>query len=208
MSVEAYPLHWPDGWDRHRTHVASNYTMTPDAIRKHLLREIKLLGGGDVVISSNVRLRDDGQPYSKEMEKRHKDPGVAVYFNRTVWKDGHKRVTPHVFACDKYIRVDDNLHAIGLCIEGMRAMQRSGASDMLDRAFTGFKALPPPNPWFKVLGFKDGTAVTLEQIERAFKQALHRAHPDKGGSDAALAELNWARSEGTKQVKQRGGANA
>jgi hypothetical protein len=55
----------------------------------------------DVVISTNLRLRNDGLPLSKQREPE--DPGVAVY-----WKKDGKNL---VIAADCYTKIADNLAA-------------------------------------------------------------------------------------------------
>ena len=72
MSAEAFPLQWPAGWpglipgyresDR-RFRGATYGELTIGRTRDQLLNELKLLGARDVVISSNLQLRQDGLPY-------------------------------------------------------------------------------------------------------------------------------------------------
>src|SRR5438876_65558 len=86
MSVEAYPLQWPDGWLRTPTSKRESdnrfggkvYGLTMDRARDQLVDELGRLGATNVVISTNAELRQDGLPYSQQ--KRIDDPGVAVYF--------------------------------------------------------------------------------------------------------------------------------
>ena len=62
--ITAYPLQWPAGWPRTRMPKLSkfgNYTF--EQARRELMRELNLLGARNVVISSNLRLRNDGFPY-------------------------------------------------------------------------------------------------------------------------------------------------
>lgn len=40
-----------------------------------------------------------------------------------------------------------------------------------------------------------------DHIERAYREKAKRAHPDHGGSDAAMAELNEARAAGLKELR-------
>jgi hypothetical protein len=60
-------------------------------------------------------------------------------------------------AIDQYDRVEHNLAAIAATLDAMRAIKRHGGAEILDRAFTGFTALPAPmaggKPWRQVLGF-------------------------------------------------------
>jgi hypothetical protein len=71
-------------------------------------------------------------PYAKY--KTPDDPGVAVYFEL----NGRSQV----FACDKWDRVEDNLQAIRKTIEAIRGIERWGSSEMLNRIYKGFQALP------------------------------------------------------------------
>lgn len=193
-SVVAFPLQWPDGWARTKNRQRAPYRITGDQARRELERELKLLGARRVIISTNVPLRLDGKPYAGSMGRNYADPGVAVYFQREVKGTSH----PQVIACDKFDGVDGNIRAVGLAVEGIRAIQRSGASELLDRAFTGFKALPPiggttvitePN-WWDVLGVGPAHPTTL--ITQCYYDLASKHHPDKGGDAGAMAAINRA----------------
>lgn len=184
--TEAFPLHWPQGWprtDRYKRERA-RFDVTPDRARREMLDEIRLLGGREVIISTDTPLRLDGQPYANR--RTPDDPGCAVYFKR--------KGSDAVFACDKYDRLHDNMRAIGKTIGALRGIDRWGASDMLDRAFTGFTALPAPEQWFQVL--EVASDASEAEIQSAYRQKARTAHPDVGGSEAAMARLNDARDRG------------
>jgi len=53
--------------------------------------------------------------------------------------EGH----PYVLACDKFVEVRLNMHAIALTVNSLRQIERCGASSMLERAFRGFQAALP-----------------------------------------------------------------
>jgi hypothetical protein len=129
--AEAYPLSWPLGWNRTKLQIASRFDTNTTKALKLLTAEVHRLGGTALVISTNVPLRADGQ---MRADREPVDPGVAVYFQR--------RGKPVVFACDKFDVVRDNLYSIAKTIEAMRAIDRWGASEMMERAFSGFKGLP------------------------------------------------------------------
>ena len=133
-SAEAFPLYWPDGWPRSTARARSPYKVGFHKARVELERGLNIMNTGGVVLSSNVPLRVDGLPYAGTAEKHYADPGVAIYFT---WKG-----EPWVIACDCWDRVKDNLRAIGLTVDAMRMIERSGATELLKRAFAGFKALP------------------------------------------------------------------
>lgn len=184
VAAEAFPLAWPAGFQR-TTYRRRAVFKTPFATaRDGILHELRLMGATLPVISSNVPLRRDGIPYAGQAQPS--DPGIAVYFMRK----GQQRV----IACDKWDRVEDNMHAIHLTIQAMRGLDRWGCSDILDRTFQGFTALPAPGaadaPWFEVLGVDQRDS--LDVIETMWRAKAKRCHPDAGGSHAAMSRLNKA----------------
>lgn len=188
--VEAWPLHWPDGWKRTANPEHSRFKTGFGAARIFLSEEIERMGGSRVIISTNVPLRNDGMPRASAPEPR--DAGVAVYF-RYKGKD-------MVFACDKYRYTRENIYAIGKTIEALRGIERWGASDMMERAFSGFKALSAAasKPWWEVLAVNRSSS--RDVIESAFKNRLRVCHPDAGGSHDAMAELNAAREQALREI--------
>lgn len=142
----------------------------------------------DVVISTDIPTRLDGLPRS---DRTASDPGAAVY-----WRKGsHTRC----MAIDRYRRTADNLAAIAATLEAMRAVERHGGAEILDRAFTGFVALPAPEQWFTVLGVS--AHATRDQIEEAFRALAMKHHPDRpGGSDTEMSRINTARDEGLQRA--------
>mgnify|MGYP001607642862 CR=1 FL=1 len=81
--------------------------------RGNLIREIKLLGGDNCIFSSDIPRRQDGLPYAAA-KPTSGDPGIAAYFNR--------KGKQLCFACDRYLTVDDNLHAIELTVQALRGI--------------------------------------------------------------------------------------
>jgi hypothetical protein len=158
----------------------------------------RMIGASHLVISTDLPLKSDATP---RMDRDPVDPGVAVYFQR----NGN----PVVFACDQYDSVRENVLAIAKTIEALRGIERWGASDAMERAFKGFAALPEPErvtPWNEVLGFNalQVPALDSDLIEMRYKRLAQERHPDRGGDEKAMQELNRARVEGLKVV---GGAS-
>lgn len=198
MSAEAYPLQWPDGWPRHKSvnRESDNrfsgkvYGVTLARARDQLLHELDLLGAKGVVISSNIALRLDGLPYSDQ--RRIEDPGVAVYFTL--------KKRPLVMARDAFISVPGNLRSLGLAIEAMRQISRHGGDQMMERAFTGFAAIAPPDwkkPWREVFGVKPEWSGDIASL---YRDKARNRHPDAGGSDQLMAELNVAYDEAKTEL--------
>lgn len=185
---ERYPLHWPVDWPRTRHRRRARYEVSFAKAKDDLYHELRLMGAKNVILSTNIPIRKDGDPRAGEVDKKYEDPGCAVYFERN-----GKRIA---VACDTWTTVRDNLRAIGLTIAGIRSIQRAGASELLDRAFMGFKALPAPGEqqsWWGILGCSPDAS--LEVIQRCYREAASKAHPDHGGSDGRMQEINRAYAE-------------
>jgi hypothetical protein len=203
MSATAFPLQWPAGRERrpyHRREV-SGFNTSMSAARDAMFNEVRLLGGRSMVLSTNVPLKQDGKPYANY--PRIDDPAVAVYFT---YKDKQM-----CFACDRWTKVEDNIQAVRKTIEALRGIARWGTGDMLQAAFTGFAALPPPivagmkRDWWVVLGVpKDASAAV---VSAAYRTLASKHHPDReGGDPVAMVELNQARDEASiGRPGERGG---
>jgi len=171
--------------------------------RQLLVNELERLRARAVIISSNIPLRNDGMPHAGEAERRFDDPGIAVYFSY--------KGKPMVMACDRFIRPAHNMRSLGLAIEAMRQLERHGGGVMMERAFAGFTALPPPEgsqpkrPWYVVLNYSEDPEaradLSVEEIEARFKTLAKRRHPDvDGGSTELMAELNEAREDAVREL--------
>lgn len=195
MSDKRFPLSWPAGWPRssRRTRAAFGKTdrqgfkeaaTVADGIRR-LQTELDRLGASQPILSTNVELRLDGLPRSDRGQPA--DPGVAVYFKL--------KGQDVALACDRWDRVADNLIALAKHIEAIRGMDRWGVG-RIEQAFRGYEALPAPEQWWQVLGFGSSSMITRADVEAAYRRLALQAHPDRGGTDAAMARLNAARDAG------------
>lgn len=194
--IEAYPLQWPFGIPRTRERKKSKFAgPTFVAAVKEIVAEVKRLKGVDTIVSSNVPLRADGLPYGDWQRRTITDPGVAVYFKRNG--------KPVVLVCDRWLRLEDNAHAIAKSIDAMRGLDRWGVTDILDRTFSGFLQLPAPEgyrPWWEVLGVPRSSS--RQFAESYYKAGLKRAHPDMpGGSHAKMLELQRAWDELQRELQ-------
>lgn len=184
------PLAWPQGWQRAERRGSSRFKAVLSKALNILVYEIARLDGTGVVISTNLPLKSDG---TFRLDRDPVDPGVAVYFRR-----GDKDV---VFACDQFDEVRENLYAIAKTIEAMRAIERYGASELMNRAFSGFLGLPATasegEDCWQVLGLAPMTSkdvVSLVYRDKAKK--LHNA----GGDSAEFTRLNVARDEALRAL--------
>lgn len=212
--TEAYPLQWPIGWKRTPSFQRSRakfskqravighesvepgipmYTSARVTIGEgtdRVLRVLNTMGfNKSVIVSSNLELRLDGLPRSGQREPQ--DPGVCVY-----WGHGEKA---RCMAVDRYDRVADNLAAIAATLEAMRAIERHGGAAILERAFTGFTALPAPVAWWQVLELPNPHP-TRQEIEQAHRKLIMEHHPDRGGDVDKAAAINRARDQGLEAI--------
>lgn len=185
----AYPLQWPAGrgrtkspqetWAFRRTGSRARYTVAQAC--GLIIDELNRMGAHAQVISTNLRVRLDGLPYSDQ--PRPKDAGAAVYFKH--------RGKPVCFACDKWNTVEDNLRAISLTLEAVRGMERWGAAE-LEATFTGYAALPAPagSEWWTVLGVP--ATATPDTVKAAYRYLVKQHHPDTGGDAEQFLKVQQA----------------
>lgn len=173
--IKAYPLIWPIGYKRTPAadRVKSRFSQTFDRAQRSLHLEVERLRATDLVISTNLRYRNDGMLYASEIGRRIDDPGVAIYF-----KYKGKQIS---MCCDKYLLIWENIFALAMGIEAIRGMERWGVSEFLDRAFTGFTAIPERTglSFWGILGL-DPTKDT-DVIRKAYYAEAKKNHPDQGG---------------------------
>jgi len=211
--VKRYPLAWPDGWrrtspserkhglfgkrDKRRTEGENPheyYEFKEVSISEgtqRVVRALEMLNVHEGIISTNLKLRLDGLPRSDQAAPS--DPGVAVY-----WTNKNHQ---HVMAIDRYDRVADNLAAIAATLEAMRAIDRHGGAQILERAFTGFEALPAPADWRRVFCLKGDAIPSKEALASTYRALARKRHPDvAGGSHEKMAELNRAYDAAKKEL--------
>ena len=191
--IQAYPLQWPAGWPRTPSHDRKHgrfaaksrdpgwsYPTQKDVTRtqaaNRIAEELDRMGvhWDDVIISSDLKVRRDGLPNLSDREPD--DPGVSVWFDL----DGKQQV----IAIDTYTNLAQNLAAVAATIQALRALDRHGGQ-ILQRAFTGFQALPDPassggESWETVLGL-DPLCRDLQAAEAAYRRLRGLVHPDRGG---------------------------
>ena len=145
--IESFPLQWPAGYPR-TARPASNFRFYPSTLAgeiKRLKDELYRMNARAIVISTNIPVKNDGNPYSTYSKPA--DTAVAVYF--TV---DNKAMA---LCCDKWNTVEANLRALVMSVDAMRGLDRLGVSEIMNRAFMGFKVLPEKAasfPWWEVLG--------------------------------------------------------
>ncbi len=215
-AIEAYPLCWPAGWRRTEPQFRTrakfgkrgkhpNYSfqtlreLTVAQATDRVLDQLQLMGvqlWNSVVVSTNLKVRKtDGLPMSNQ--RLPEDPGVAVYWTTNEGED-------RCMAIDIYDRVQGNLGAIAATLEAMRSIERHGGSEILNRAFTGFVALPDlsQEPWYSILGFASESDAIDGDFEKAARRLMRKFHPDTGEKpdNWQFARVKKARDEGREHV--------
>lgn len=104
-----------------------------------LERELTKLDAREVIIEAGFareKIRNDGWPFQAAVPSH---PGVVLYFKTA---EGAME-----FPCGTYGTFDENLHAIALTLENLRAIDRYGVT-LGHQQYAGFLALPPaPKEW-------------------------------------------------------------
>lgn len=202
-AVPAFPLAWPAAWKRipaadrkdatfarykNRLSVAQGVERVRDELRRMRVSD------NDLVVSTNVALRLDGFPRSDQREPE--DPGAAVY-----WRDSGET---RCMAIDRYTKVADNLAAIAATLEAMRAIERHGGAEILNRAFTGFTALGHDSGrrWWDVLGV--ASDASSESIRLAYMRRRSATHPDRGGDATEYTAVEKAYGDAMAEGRTHG----
>ncbi|MGE3583051.1 MAG: J domain-containing protein [Hyphomonadaceae bacterium] len=201
----AYPLTWPDGWPRAhgRKRWPSQAKLSFAKARDTLLNELRLMGARSVVLSTNYELGTRTN-LPKSSSRTPDDKGAAIYFT---WKKKQ-----YAMACDTYASIEGNMRSLAHAIGHMRGLERHGGGVMVERAFSGFQALPPPDgrpapaqsatepkqTCWEILGVPKGASAG--DVELAWRRRAMVAHPDRGGSNDEMAELNRARDEALRHI--------
>jgi hypothetical protein len=207
---ERYPLSWPSDWKRtapgHRRRAQFGKDTTRRSVSGEVLYNGKVqlsiadafdrieyelerfgVNTETVIVSTNLKLTMRGIPAGNQGEPS--DPGVAVYWSR--------KGKAQCMAIDAYTRVADNLAAVAATLSAMRAIERHGGAQILERAFLGFAQLPERSGvnWREVLRFTGPvTPANIDAVQERFRELAKQLHPDKSSGDQeAMIELNAAR---------------
>lgn len=203
------PLCWPDNVTRR----APGQRSRPDFSEKSIsyvvgiiLAEINRLNqrrwdynDEDVVISTNLKLRQDDLPLGNQSQPA--DPASAVYFTLRFFRNGKAYDRPCVMTCDKWVRVEWNLYAIAKDIEAQRARARWGCGTV-EQAFQGYVAIPEKcggGSWWDIL--KISPIATIQTVESAYRALAKTSHPDKGGTHDQWVIVQQAYDQAMSQFR-------
>lgn len=214
---------WPGQLRRQSERLPSQFKASWQSTLDLLDHELRMLDSAAVVVKLALTDRDirrDGWPRKDARSPHH--PGVVIEFETR--RHGWLR-----YFDDQYTTWQDNLRALALSLEALRALNRWGA--LSGEQYVGSRLeleagsprLPPvgegladevngggsvrdsvtPQPPMKrpeALSFlKEHSGYLLEsadrpELERAYRRAAIKLHPDRGGDSADFARLQEARS--------------
>jgi hypothetical protein len=172
MYVTFRPLPtWPHKptTQRRSSQFKTSYPRTLDLLE----REVEALGGRDITMGVGLTesdIRKDGQPRAGARAMFH--PGVELSFDSR----DYGRLA---YATDAFDDWQDNVRAIALSLEALRAVERYGVSK--GRQYTGF-ALLAAGPGLEEQG--------RQLVERygSLKEALRHTHPDTGDANVTTRD--------------------
>lgn len=166
--------------DRFRSHFKAPWPRTLELLE----RELANLGATGVVLQAGFepgQIRNDGWPYGRATPAH---PAVILSF-----RDSENR--PLSFPCDRFATYQENIRAIALSLEALRAVDRFGVTKRSEQ-YTGFKQIEAPRAWTvedaaQFLDVKSGARADVliadaEGYRMAYRAAARVLHPDAGGN--------------------------
>lgn len=193
MSFTFKPLTgWPGTPTKHREQ--GRFSAPYSATLTLLEKELEKIGARNITIYLSLpahQIRQDGLPYAKAKPSA---PGVLL-----TWEMRHKGTwAPRSIACDQSMNWQENLRAIALTLEALRAVSRWGALSSGEQ-YEGCAALPAETAGATdpaaILGRYAGVtaAEAAADPDRAYREALRRVRvPDHGGDEAEFKVVTAA----------------
>lgn len=187
MIERKYPLAWPENDARTPALQRRGTSLFDTPIGKtldQLETELQRFRATNIVLSIDLPFRG-----------KINDSAAALFFDLP----GGRAIA---ICCDLYMKQDDNVRALYKIVEGMRTIERFGGSNVSQKTFTGFAALPPPPDCWKTLGISKGVGEGLsnklrrEFIMEAFRDRVKEGHA--AGKD--MAALTEARDQALKEL--------
>lgn len=169
------------------------FSVTFGRTLEDLERELLAIHAKDIVIQCYLELKDirnDGWPRSSASPSQ---PGIILSFLK-----GQDTIS---MPCDTYQHWHQNLRAIALTLHALRMVSQYGVTTN-NQQYEGFKRLAPASAqsereWAaKFLTDATGVVVTqepdAETLDRAYKAAALKMHPDRGGTQDEFVRMRRA----------------
>lgn len=187
--IEGWPGRHTPVTQRKRAQFKATYPQTLALLE----RELGYLKAKHVVLQvalDESQIRLDGLPYAKA---RPRHSGVILAFES---KHG-----PLSYPCDTYDHWESNLRAIALGLEALRAVDRYGVTKT-GAQYRGWQRLDAPEPLDPAEFVSRGTGFSAEEVrlspvvrQEAYRVRAKKLHPDAGGSNESMMQLNRAYQE-------------
>lgn len=95
-----------------------------------------------------------------------------------------------ILAMARQGRAVDNFRVLYLAVEAMRLNEKRGLGDVIQQAYLQLAAGKRERDPYEVLGVRQDAG--MEVVEAAYRAIANHVHPDRGGSEEAMKELNDA----------------
>lgn len=198
--IDRWP--WPKTKARRPSRFGTTWSKTVDLLE----RELGHLQARKVVIQVDVdasQVRLDGM---LRADARPRSPGVILSFD--------SRHGPLSYPCDTFTHWQDNIRAVALSLESLRAVDRYGVTRHAEQ-YRGWQKLPPPVNGRAEAMTPDAAARVLERMaiggdpgeadrevqriltdrdewERVYREAVKMTHPDRGGDPEQFKRVQAA----------------
>ncbi|OZC80591.1 molecular chaperone DnaJ [Rhodococcus sp. 06-418-5] len=181
----------------------SKFSATWSSTLSLLDRELSKLGKGarnaPAVLQIAMREQDFRQDGMPRANARPEHPGVILAITDSL-------KGPLSFPCDKYDRWQDNLRAIALSLEDLRAIDRHGVTQNAEQ-YVGWKAIDSApsatrlsveaaEAVLRQIAGDNHSGIELGTLAQVYRRARRNAHPDRHGGD----RLFWNKVEAAAEV--------
>jgi hypothetical protein len=202
-------VQWPGEKTRNRRR--SQFNTLYSKTLQLLERELEFLRAKQVVIQADCEaseIRRDGQ---LRADARLRGPGVILTFESSKG--------PLSFPCDTYPDWQDNIRAIALALEALRAVDRYGVTRRAEQ-YKGWSRLPAPETnefpsvhdaaafilqASAIAGAVSNILQFMDSMARHYRYAAARLHPDRNnGSSAEFVKLQAAKAMLDKHFASKG----
>lgn len=110
--------------------------------------------------------------------------------DRTVTLTYNLRGKPITLKMDSQSRAVDNLRVLFLAVEAMRLNEKRGIGEIIEQAYLQLAGpVQEKSPW-EILSIFPGSPISV--AEAMYKEKAKTAHPDRGGSQEDMRQLNDA----------------
>lgn len=188
-AIEVWPGEKTPSYQRKRSPFKTIWT----SVITHLEREIRQLGGRNVVFRLQVTQWDVNLNGTLRANARIREPGVIIQFAA-----GRLKGAPTLlYRCDRFPFWQDNVSAIARGLEALRLVDRYGVTPTGEQ-YAGFKALPSnTSPTLsttaaaEIIGSfaPEASVVAIASdpatAKYAVRIAIHKTHPDRNNGGRA-----------------------